>query len=287
MNERWKNELEKLQELQPPRSLSSPVDHSRPGRNLASSPKRPLWARGATIAFALTLSGGVGLLAWSIAMPQRGPESTSGASSAPNVGHIQCTAEGETILQTPIVQPQDDGVHLQVTSAGAGFIYTQDPSNPDRNWGQDLANKNGVSNVLLPIPPGDEVVAACFESESARNEFGHIMQAGNYPSIQVTDSAGAWVSLDLSCPSSETITVLDQEAIASEADPSAVVRSSLGGLRASDVIEPAGYPGWTHPLHLRILRNGVTVGSIEYGVAEGKIAVLLVMACSASGIGAS
>ncbi|MDP9222599.1 MAG: PASTA domain-containing protein [Actinomycetota bacterium] len=197
--------------------------------------------RGVAAVVALAIFAAAAIFAWNVLRPAS-PGGEISAFAETGVARVTCGSDGTARVLTPVVRPQSDGVHIEVTSNGSGLLYTQEPGTPGHNWAEDLTTKSGTSDVLLPIPPSRSVLVACFKSEDARNEFGHIQDASSYPLLRVSRFPAWHGSYEPTNPSPGVpALVVSVDAQSGQAEPPKAT-FSYGG--AQSTIPLQGGHGW-------------------------------------------
>jgi hypothetical protein len=81
-------------------------------------------------------------------------------SQAPDVAVVRCTSDG-TELDTPVVEIQADGLHVDATNFSNAFQIDIEPATGS-NMGFDAFDGSNHAEVVLPVPPGDALIACLF-----------------------------------------------------------------------------------------------------------------------------
>jgi hypothetical protein len=174
------------------------------------------------------------------------------AEPLPSVARVSCTDTG-TQISTPIVQPQPDGVHIVVDNTTGTDLGLQ-----IQDFGGDNAPM-GTSEIVRPIPPGVYGLNCTTSSTAA--------EPTTYETFEVQDPRGIWVSTDLtSCMSASGIAAASStgstgDIVGVQGTPVEVVTSTISGLLATDIVEPAGYPSTTDEANVRVVRDGKVVAT--------------------------
>lgn len=171
------------------------------------------------------------------------------AQPLPSVAHVSCSGTG-TQVSTPVVQPQPDGVHIAIENSTGTDLGLQ-----IEGFDGDNAPA-GVSEIVRPIPPGVYGLNCTYPQAA---------EPTTYQSFEVQDPSGIWVSTDLSgCGSAAGIAAGSSASSSSDITgvqgaPVDVVRTTISGLTATDLIEAAGYTSATHEASVRVVRDGEVV----------------------------
>jgi hypothetical protein len=175
-------------------------------------------------------------------------------AAVPDVARIVCAAGG-TRVETSVVKPRADGVHLEfVNETGKDLAYAIEDA--DGGGGGAPVPAGGVTEVL-DLRPGT-VSVACEE------ESGEDQPAGAGSPLEIVDRDGVWISAELACGDTFTSMVADYAAgTKGEADPLAAARKALEQFsEPGDVVEPAGYPEAAARLY-RLTREGQVLGTVD------------------------
>ena len=151
---------------------------------------------------------------------------TDDRAAEPSSAQLEVRCDGvETLVMTPIVQAQPDGVHAVIHNVSDAEVLMQ--------WehGGDGA-PSGDSRRLVPIPPGD----ARFRCQTLTDDLDP-GDPGGWASFEVLEPPG-WVSTDLGCAEGGVIGNLDHAPDAEGvSDPEADAREKAEG---AEVVQ-AGY----------------------------------------------
>lgn len=196
------------------------------------------------------------------------PASDQGAT---DIARIVCRA-GTTMVETPVVHAQIDGVHLLVESDVQGLQFSLN----DNGW------KLGWKDSVYPFPttqwlPPGVVEAQCGTSTGVTDGVA----------FEVIDPEGLWHE-GLACFESGDFDQRASSWFYADVNPmlEAIARA-IPGVRASDVIDYYGYPQPPEEqasTSYRMVRDGRVVGSTEIvGYDDRRFAS--VYSCNDSGIG--
>jgi hypothetical protein len=183
------------------------------------------------------------------------------AQEAPNVARITCDGETATV-QTPTVQVQPDGVHLEVTNTASFevWIVTQ-----------------GADSDASPIVPAGQTESSVTEGLHAGTSNvwcgpsrEDVNDGPSEDSLTIVDPDGIWKSTGLSCPPGEGAVngIFDffREAKGQSGTPIEIVRRKYEGvLGPDDVVDYGGYPeGHAYGAIVRVSRQGATLGTFSF-----------------------
>lgn len=204
------------------------------------------------------------------------------AVNIPDVAQVRCTDAGTELL-TPVVRPQADGVHLQVeslASATAISARTPETSPPESGLIAEFGAHTGGGTLVLAIAPSRYLVTCVRD----RGEDLRVDPATEKP-LDVVDADGHWFPDRLACSDGRRRYTLGSDKNRRFSDEEQLIRTIVPGIRATDVIGPAGYPEATRGQEWdwRIEREGKVLALLN--VADEGIDVAIVDACSGSGIG--
>jgi hypothetical protein len=217
---------------------------------------------------------GVGLLAplWLLTSIGRSSSSLKlpspglAVESLPSVAQVACNDQG-TVVQTPQVRPQPDGLHFVVTNERGdplAFVI--------RGFGGDSVEP-GSNELVLSVPPGDTEVGC-----RSQDQLG---DPSIFQPLTISDEDEVWTSTALDCSSAagsiRGSPVLEENLVAA-------TRNHFLGLRDDDVVEPAGYPLAAEPA-IRVTRAGNVIATSTFS-RDGKGGWLLeaVNFCTDSGL---
>jgi hypothetical protein len=215
-------------------------------------------------ALSLMLAAGCG---W----PIRSTDADRRANELTEVAEVACARDGSTRLLTREVAARPDGVHVLVRNR------TGEPISMN---GLGLDFDEATSEQVSEVAPG-EVGIACWPYSQHRDE-----EPKRIP-LHVEDPNDYWVSPELECDSSlvgSTINDFIMDSAGEEGKPVDLARKHLEGLRATDVVELAGYPESPTPL-VRVVRGPDTVATVSFIAAKSSGWLLAGSdICSQSGI---
>jgi hypothetical protein len=194
-----------------------------------------------------------------------GDERSSGAP--PSVVQLVCSASGARLL-TPTVSASPDGVHFQVgNTTGAPASVVLESSAGDVASSVPSSGKSFVE----PVPPGTAEVGCVVGT--GPGEIGH----PDLHALRVLDPDGLYASGELDCPGG----TISQEGLGEATEKSllAQARKDLSAhMRASDELEPAGYPESAHHL-VKVARDGATIAVATYVYQQGSWVGISLSAC--------
>ena len=282
MPERWQQELNKIDLLEPPPSLRERIGQGGDRRDVAM----PARHRMATITISLLASVGAGLLLWS-ALPLRDRSlTTGGASDKPDVARIICTEAGTTVL-TPEVRVQPDGEHFAVDNQAGMDEVVIVHTGP--NVSADIDLSEATTHTFDALPPGDLQVG-CFTDHQLEAPFRpeELLHLDGLVPLRFTDPEALYVSPWLDCGEaySDFGPFFARQGDEFDSDEE-LIRSLVPGILPDDAIERAGYPGSaTFQWAFRIVRDGQVVALIRLQRQMGDVqGVMLASSCDGSGIG--
>lgn len=178
------------------------------------------------------------------------PTTETEAAALPDVARVVCEPSG-TRVETPVVKPQPDGIHLEIvneTGSERSFSLTS------ADGGTGTGAPAGTSTQVVDLGPGALTVACTDPTLEAE---------GGEP-LEVTDEDGIWVSTRLGC-AEQFSSVIDyaQDAKGETGDPLEAARKALEsyGLEPDDVFERAGYPE-AEGTSVRMVRAGESLAVI-------------------------
>jgi hypothetical protein len=191
---------------------------------------------------------------------------------AVDVAHVVCQPLG-TVVRTPRVNAERDGVHLAVTNLSKAELL-EIRSASDDLLAEAPIEPDGVTENVFTIPPGDVTVTCLSGRLEGRDRSAAV--------LDVLDTA-PWISPTLACGDDVDLVELTAEEIPDE-PAAATAGRTVPGLRSSDTLAKPGYPNsrWHGDL-LVVLREGETVGRITRAEDRGAWSVV-VTACRDSGL---
>lgn len=159
-------------------------------------------------------------------------------------------------METPVVRPQRDGVHLLVenrTAHDLGISIRQ-----DSGGGGDNADR-GTSEIVWPIAPGSAEVL-CTGNEGISDNSG-------WRSLEILDPKGLWVPPEVDCGPLGGVSVGHGDYIegvkGDPRDPVLIAAERFAPLEPGDEVQRAGYPEADNPL-VRVVRDGQVTDVVEY-----------------------
>lgn len=157
---------------------------------------------------------------------------------------VTCTLSG-TEADAPRAAIQQDGLH----------VHIRNTSGADR-----LFDVEGVGGDSAPSVEGFQV----WRVPTGTARFNCGPPGADPVAVEIVDPAGYYVSDTLDCPSA-TRGSIDYGAgtAGQKGDVLVVARGQIGGLRAGDRVERAGYPRADQP-SVRVVRDGKTVAVAGY-----------------------
>ena len=185
--------------------------------------------------------------------PSTSPTVDPSASSLPTptgpyVARVTCTDDA-TSARDQSVAALEDGAHFSVENRTDGRI-----------WFQDLG----------PLEPGtiDEFV---LQEQPGKTEVYCSNEAGDftYADVTIEDPNGYWISTFLDCPGKGPY-VMSHSDLGDDigyTDPIDAARRTIPGVRDDDVVERAGYPESRTSAVIRVVRDGATLATAEFGRA--------------------
>jgi hypothetical protein len=198
--------------------------------------------------FALTACG---------AGPEVGPAGSTEISqpeALPDVARVVCQAESPPQVETPVVKPQPDGVHIRfVNETGKDLAFSiEDPS----EGGMGAGARQGTSTQVIDLHPG-MVSIACYD---AITEDGS--EVAKTP-LEIVDEDGVWIPARLTCAAAFSTHADYTLEARGDPDPLEAARGGLESyMQPGDVVEPAGYPEAETPLY-RLVRAGEVLAIVD------------------------
>lgn len=190
------------------------------------------------------------------AVPVHFVPATSGppVQTLPNVAKVTCDGQ-DTKVSTAVVQPQPDGVHIEVDNTA------------NENLGvevKDVGAKNarpGSSDTIWDIGPGRYQVAC---SSPASDNLVPL-----YQPLEVQDPEHLWTSTDLDCSSATgSASAFSPGAVGEKGSPVEIVQAHVTGLQTNDTIGAAGYTESSEP-QVRIVRGGNVIATYHF-ISDGQ-----------------
>jgi hypothetical protein len=209
-------------------------------------------ALGIVAAFAVPLA---------LLLPLRGSdEAPSGSAVPPDAAEVVCEPSGPRVL-TPVVRPQQDGVHVQVRSTFDQAVSVS--LHAVSGGGQGDGGPPGAFELVFSVGPGDLIVTC------SPGDADHGDPEWQAP-MDVVDPQGLFVPYRLDCASGfvEQVSDFVSGAGGTPGDPVEITRRSLRQwLESSDVVERAGYPSErdsTQEAIVRVVREGRVIFALHY-----------------------
>jgi hypothetical protein len=175
----------------------------------------------------------------------------SQSHALPDVARIACTTTG-TLLLTPGVRPQQDGVHVMLSQT----------SGPPATLESDLGggDKPGPRPLILTLPPGRAHLGCMTMADWNVDPPRH----RNWVTLRVVDQDRQWVD-DQPAGNTCSQSSIDYAPTATGVPESRLGRDARRALRAKpgDVVERAGYPHQA-PIEYRLVRDGRVVELASY-----------------------
>jgi hypothetical protein len=277
MPERWETELRKLRTLSPPETVPEPRRHERgvPG------PSRRQRAVALVVSFAVF--AGAGFFVWSAfddsdrRTPATDHSLPAEAPQLPTVGRISCTKQG-TRVETPVIRPQPDGVHLLVDDVSGGkWLVLRSPR--DASKSSYRLEEGQQRRIRAFSSPGLDLVSCAAGAK-------RVGRRASFERIKVADPQGIWGNPRLSCHQRDA-TRFDVHGYTGRypnQTTAAEVRQNLPSLRPSDDVQRAGYPRvdmWKIGRWFVVVRNDHTIATVTFWQVDGAATIY---ACPGSGI---
>ena len=183
-----------------------------------------------------------------------GPDERRQAGPLAEVARIACDRDGARVL-TPEVNPQRDGLHLQVTNETAREVHFT--VERDSRGGAGGAAPPGISEHVFTIGPGEWTVTCYVESAGSAGPAA----------FELVDT-GIWVSTEIDdCEIPESSHGDPPRKVTDDASelPELASRGmeDLVGLAPGYAVEPAGYPEQRDAI-FRARRDGRTIGTMSF-----------------------
>lgn len=245
-----------------------------------SSPIRRI----ATAVVALGVFVASGIIVWAVFRPSGQVVPADGATDfSPDVLRLTCAADGTPTVLTPTVQAQPDGLHMVVEDPGvADEIWVQQPTRPNFTWSSG-SNDLGGEFVLL-LPPGESFVQ-CRDFERLPEPPQGNSWMTTAPHFTLVAPEESWVPTDLACsdPAAFAKSYSSASSLATLSPPDAA-RAAVPGIRATDIVESAGYVESTEEARtVRVVRDGRVIASMRQ--SDGDPGAFHGYACPGTGIG--
>lgn len=192
----------------------------------------------------------------------------------PNVAEIVCGADGSTLVGTPQVLVQPDGIHLHVLSR------LDEPASVN-GFGIDV--DGGSVEVVSARAPG-RIDVACWPF----SDHGSGEEPPTSP-IEVLDPQGIYVSGEIRCEGMSWGSVSDFAELPLDTGPVPLeaARAAISGLRPDDEVLYVGYPEQTERT-VAVRRDGAVVATFSFVTFDGEEwSVAGSEGCSSSGLESS
>jgi hypothetical protein len=256
--------------------MSDPFEEVRREVDSASVPSKDLRSvvsRGQALSFkrkagalvvcaAVVVAVVVGVQSWDPTAEPVGPAGSRSAGSQdyiPNLARVVCR-QNETVVKTPRVQPQQDGIHIQVANEGRFRVfYIRNARDEGQNHGGRLGG--AMEEVKTTMPPG-EMWFGCFRKA---NDAPYTERAEEFGSITIVDPNRLWTDPQLECRLESGGRFTNGPASgAAPGDPEGIIRDVVPDVRAEDEMVKPGYPGTEFHGELRmIVRDDEVIASAD------------------------
>jgi hypothetical protein len=204
-------------------------------------------------------------------------ETVTPDTSVPDVAVLRCTADG-TELDTPSVQVQPDGLHIDATNLARATLIDVAPEGSDGLIGSDAFDGADHREVVLQVPPGRATIA-CRTPEGGSITGGPAEYPDLFVLIEILDPTGLYVPSELACGQADQEGIGPHQNEILEPASASYIRVNISGILPSDVVEQAGYPASQgDPRFWRVVRDGEVLALIADPILQGQ-------ACRGSGIG--
>jgi hypothetical protein len=185
--------------------------------------------------------------------PDEDEMSTSDGGEVSDRLIVRCDETGIEVL-TPVVAAQPDGLHVQARVSGLRDpeIELRSEAQPGFAW---WSGSSGVDGEFVRDVHVGAAIVHC-ESGPGQSDGPEDFEAR----FEIVDPDGHFVEYGLDCRDAETIASVPTSDQAP--DPIELIRSTLPGTRAQDVIERAGYRESGPRVWFRIVREGSVIASV-------------------------
>lgn len=209
----------------------------------------------------------IALAAASVSCGEEPSVGVTGSPDPPDVARIRCGADGTTEVETPIVQAQANGVHIDV----------QVPANAELAF---IVKESGGRNAedgpfVFAVAPG-EMNVACLDYEQDPGDDSI------YRTVKIVDDEGVYVDGTMSCQAEGVGSSEPGGPMGS--DPVQTARSILTGLRPDDDLAVVGYVERTSEASVAVLRDGMVVAVLDLEPVNGGWGWIGFSACPGSGV---
>ena len=200
------------------------------------------------------------------------PEGNRAATSQADVVEVTCRKDGTARISPSKVTAAPDGVHVVVDNRTGEYVSLVDLV---------VETEDAQATLVSQAAPGKVDVGCWLHS---------LHQGGGNPAtlpLRVEDPAGLWKDPALECAPDDTIGDITSDffgnAEGDQRSPEEIVRG-MKGVRASDVVERAGYPDAAEP-RTRVVRDRKTVALAGFQATEdGGVQMGMFESCSAAKI---
>ena len=201
------------------------------------------------------------------------PDRVSDGPPVVKVLELTCTEDGSTEVADSEVAVQEGGLDVRMDN------QTGEPVSMN-GLGWDF--EEGTSTETLPTPPGPLEIACWPYSDHEGGEEPPTI------GISIVDPNGLWVDPEIDCKVGPESNMIFDHFFASpgkKGDPVDLARDVLRNLEDDDVVERAGYPAEERRVPVRVQRDGNTVATVYFDVAEnGGYLLGSANVCDATGI---
>lgn len=189
-------------------------------------------------------------------MPAGSTQASEPEGPLPDVAQVVCRTGEAPSIETRVVKPQRDGVHVRFvneTGKDLGFSI-EDPS--EGGMGADAPQ--GTSTRVVDLHPG-RVSISCYD---------HFTEDGSEVAkapLEIVDEDGVWISTSLECTSGTAFEGTADYApdVRGDTEPQTAARKGLRGyMQERDIVEPAGYPEARERIY-RLVRAGATLATVS------------------------
>jgi hypothetical protein len=249
---------------------------------MASRRARPVtWLATAFLAVAATIAAGCGASENAPGAAPGSATSTTPIDRPQSEAAVVCDGR-ETRVTTARVRAQPDGAHVRVeNTTGARLPWLAEARAAGDGAGMGSDAPPGVSNHVLPFPPG-RVAVACHGESGDPSDVPRV-------AIEVVDPDGVWTDTSLGeCAQVSAIADYVAGARGRPGTPVEVARALLterDALGPDDRVERAGYRAADAPALVRLVRAERTVAVLSL-IGDGNGGWLLSQtdACSGEGL---
>jgi hypothetical protein len=222
----------------------------------------------------LVALAGLGQHRSSAASPSMNPD------DAPDVLRVACTPDGIELAST-VVQPQPDGVHLEIDNATRQPDTVFHATLLGRDEGRFDSWAVGTGPQVFTFPPGT-IYARCDEIPV------DLSDPATFEEFVVVDPNGLWASDELACEQAVEAAGFRSDGDVpspTEADPEQAIREHVPGVLATDEVVPAEYGVRDDYAWMIVRRDAQTLARFQVVENEQKWQVHFGDTCKGSGIG--